>query len=422
MDEIRRRLDTVFREEHGRVVGALVRRFKDLDLAEDAAADAFEIALQRWPAEGVPPNPGGWLTTTATRRVLDRLRRESARDAKETEAMAAGTPEQLPLGVVDDDRLRLLFLCCHPALAFENRVALTLRLVSGLTTDEIARAFLAEDRTIAQRLTRAKRKIREANIAFRIPERDDLPERLSGVLAVLYLVFNEGYLGSAVATRDDLAVEAIRLTRQLCAQLSAEPEAQGLLALLLLTRARRAARVVDGRLVPLDHQDRTRWDRALIDEGHRIVRSLLALGRPGPYQVQAAIAAVHTDAPAADEVDWAQVVDLYDLLLRLTPSPVVALNRALAVAHTEGPAAALALVEALRLSDYHPWHAARGHLLEQLGDPAEARDAFSAAIQRATIRWSAPIWRRGGPPSAEKRAGRSHPATTRVHDATDGPD
>lgn len=384
MDEIRRRLDTVFREEHGRVVGALVRRFKDLDLAEDAAADAFEIALQRWPAEGVPPNLGGWLTTTATRRVLDRLRRESARDAKETEAMAAGTPEQLPLGVVDDDRLRLLFLCCHPALAFENRVALTLRLVSGLTTDEIARAFLAEDRTIAQRLTRAKRKIREANIAFRIPERDDLPERLSGVLAVLYLVFNEGYLGSAVATRDDLAVEAIRLTRQLCAQLPAEPEAQGLLALLLLTQARRAARVVDGRLVPLDHQDRTRWDRALIDEGHRIVRSLLALGRPGPYQVQAAIAAVHTDAPAADEVDWAQVVDLYDLLLRLTPSPVVALNRALAVAHTEGPAAALALVEALRLSDYHPWHAARGHLLEQLGDPAEARDAFSAAIQRAT--------------------------------------
>lgn len=412
-DEARRRLDAVFRSEHARVVGALMRRFGDLDAAQDAAAEAYETALLRWPQDGVPLNPGGWLTTTATRKALDRIRRESGRVPKEEEAHGMLTADQQPLGVVDDDRLRLLFLCCHPALAFENRVALTLRLVAGLTTAQIARAFLASDRTIAQRITRAKRKIRDARIPFRVPGRDDLAERLSGVLAVLYLVFNEAYLtsdgagavgdGSSVGdggsaedggegpglhgregVRDDLATEAIRLARLLVELMPAEPEAQGLLALMLLTHARREARVADGALVPLDQQDRGRWDATLIAEGHALVRALLAIGRPGPYQVQAAIAAVHTDTVSSDgsarEVDWGQVVALYDLLLTLAPSPVAALNRAIALSHVSGPAEALRIVDDLGLRDYHPWHVARSYLLEQAGDAAAAGEALDRAL------------------------------------------
>ena len=424
IDEARRRLEAVFRGEHARVVGALMRRFGDLDVAQDAAAEAYEVALRRWPRDGVPPNPGAWLTTTATRKALDRLRRESGRAPKEEEAYGMIAADQQPLGAVDDDRLRLLFLCCHPALAFENRVALTLRFVAGLSTVQIARAFLVPDRTMAQRITRAKRKIRDARIPFRVPGRDDLPERLSGVLAVLYLVFNEAYLSSEgpdsagedaarrdqdedaarrdqdedaapagtevgePGVRDDLAAEAIRLTRLLVELMPAEPEAQGLLALMLLTHARRRARIVAGALVPLDEQDRRRWDVDLIAEGHVMVRALLAIGSPGPYQVQAAIAAVHTDTVgpggSARDVDWAQVVALYDLLLTLAPSPVAALNRAIALSHVEGPDAALRIVDGLDLPAYHPWHVARSDLLQRSGKPVAAREALDRALALAT--------------------------------------
>jgi RNA polymerase sigma-70 factor (ECF subfamily) len=383
-------VEAVVRREHGRVLAGLVRRFGDIDLAEDALGEALVTALERWPADGVPPNPAGWLTTTAARKALDRLRRESRRDDKHAEAaMLHDDSPPEPTGPVTDDRLRLIFTCCHPALAEENRVALTLRLLGGLTVAEIAHAFLVPETTMAQRITRAKQKIRNAHIPYTVPAPEDLPRRLSGVLAVLYLVFNEGYLASgpdADPVREDLCGEAIRLTRQLrevVAPLGPQPEVDGLLALMLLTEARRPARVRDGVLVTLDEQDRSLWDRALVAEGHALVRGCLALGRPGPYQLQAAVSAVHTDAASVEQTDWSQVAQLYDHLMRLAPSPVVALNRAVAVAELDGPEVALAEVDRLALSSYHAWHATRADLLRRLGRWAEARAAYDAAIAAA---------------------------------------
>ncbi len=384
-------LASVFRAEHGRVVASLARRFGDLDLAEDATGEALLVAAERWPTEGVPPNPGGWLTTVAGNKALDRIRREKRRRELYAEAQMIedDTPHE-PTGPVEDDRLRLVFTCCHPALAPENRVALTLRLLGGLTVAEIASAFLVPETTMAQRITRSKQKIKAAHIPYRIPAAADLPSRLGAVLAVLYLVFNEGYLGSSgQAQRQELTGEAIRLARQLremvraTPALGVQPEVDGLLALMLLVDARSAARVHDGVLVPLDEQDRTLWDAGEIDEGHRIVRECLELNRPGPYQLQAAVNAVHTDALDASMTEWSQVVQLYDQLLALTSSPVVALNRAVAVAEVDGPEVALALVEPLELTSYDAWHATRADLLRRLGRTDEARAAYDRAIDLA---------------------------------------
>jgi len=376
-------VERVFREEYGRLIASLVRRFGDIGIAEEAAGEALVTALEKWPDSGVPPNPGGWLTTTAGNRAIDRIRRERQRDAKHQAALMQldDTPPE-PTGAVEDDRLRLLFTCCHPALAPEARVALTLRLLGGLTVAEIARAFLVPETTMAQRITRAKRKIAAAKVPYRVPQAADLPERLDGVLTVLFLVFNEGYLatGEGDPVRAELTGEAIRLTRILRRLLPEEPEVTGLLALLLLTEARREARVREGQLVPLAEQDRAGWDRALVAEGHDLVRECLAVDRPGRYQVLAAINAVHTDAAAAADTDWSQVVALYDRLARIDPSPIVALNRAVAVAELDGPGVALALVDRLPLSGYHPWHATRADLLRRLGRSAEARRAYDAAI------------------------------------------
>jgi RNA polymerase sigma-70 factor (ECF subfamily) len=369
----------VHHEEWARVVAALTRRFGDLDIAEEAAAEAFAAAVERWPADGLPPNPGAWLTTTAQRKAIDRLRREARRDEKHREAlMLFDTPE--PLGAIDDDRLRLIFTCCHPALAMEARVALTLRMVGGLTVPEIAHTFLVEETAMARRITRAKAKIKAARIPYGVPLRDDLPARVTGVLAVLYLIFNEGYLASnpaSDAVRADLTAEAIRLTRLIRTLLPADGEAAGLLALMLLTEARRSARVsANGELVTLDDQDRTAWDRALIAEGHALVRARLAAGEPpGRYQIMAAINAVHTDVR-----DWSQVVALYDQLLHLDPSPIVRLNRAIAVSELDGPAVGLALVDKLPLSGYRAYHATRADLLRRLGRAAESRAAYDRAI------------------------------------------
>ncbi|MCB2176731.1 MAG: RNA polymerase sigma factor [Actinomycetales bacterium] len=387
----------VHREEWARVVAALARRFGDLDTAEDAAAEAFATAVERWPRDGVPPNPGAWLTTTATRKAIDRLRRESSRDAKQREArMLADDGPAEPPGVIDDDRLRLVFTCCHPALAPDARIALTLRMVGGLTVPEIARAFLVQEATMGQRITRAKAKIRAAHIPYRVPTADDLPARLDGVLTVLFLVFNEGYLATGAGTdpvRADLTGEAIRLTRLVRELVDDDRvgrgEVTGLLALMLLTEARRPARVsATGELVTLDEQDRGAWDRDLIDEGHRLVRERLAAvaaggPSPGRYQLLAAINAVHTDARDVRDTDWAQVVALYDRLVRLDPSPVVALNRAVAVAELDGPEVALALVDRLPLDGYHAFHATRAELLRRLGRGREAREAYDRAIDLA---------------------------------------
>ncbi|GLW22677.1 RNA polymerase subunit sigma-24 [Microbispora amethystogenes] len=377
----------VHREEWARVVATLARRLGDLDVAEEMAAEAFATAVERWPAEGVPPNPGAWLTTTAHRKAIDRLRREVRREEKHREAlMLSGTPE--PLGVVDDDRLRLVFTCCHPALAMEARIALTLRMVGGLTVPEIARAFLVEETAMGQRITRAKAKIKAARIPYGVPFREDLPARVTGVLTVLYLIFNEGYLASDPGrepVRGDLTAEAIRLTRLVRALLPADGEAAGLLALMLLTEARRAARVsASGELVALGEQDRGAWDRELIAEGHALVRARLASGEaPGRYQILAAINAVHTDARDVRDTDWSQVVALYDHLVRLDPSPIVRLNRAIAVAEIDGPQVALAQVDALPLEGYHAFHATRADLLRRLGRSAESRAAYDRAIAQA---------------------------------------
>jgi RNA polymerase sigma-70 factor (ECF subfamily) len=378
-------------EEWARVVASLTRRFGDLDIAEEAAAEAFASAVERWPADGVPPNPGAWLTTTANRKAIDRIRRESKRDDKQREAQLVNDHDAPgPLGAIDDERLRLIFTCCHPALAIQTRVALTLRMVGGLTVAEIARAFLVPESTVGQRITRAKAKIKAARIPYRVPSKEDLPARVSGVLAVLFLVFNEGYLATGPDTdpvRQDLTAEAIRLAGLICGLLPEDGEAAGLLALMLLTDARRSARVsASGELVPLGEQDRGAWDAALIAEGHRLVRERLVSGvAPGPYQILAAIGAVHTSARDIRDTDWSQVVALYDQLVGLDPSPIVALNRAIAVAELDGPEVALAAVDRLqrRLAGYHAYHATRADLLRRLGRSEESRAAYDAAIELA---------------------------------------
>ncbi|MFL6073227.1 MAG: RNA polymerase sigma factor [Mycobacteriales bacterium] len=384
----------VHREEWARVIAALTRRFGDLDIAEEAAAEAFATAVERWPADGVPPNPGAWLTTTANRKAIDRIRRENKRDDKHKEAQVlySDDPPE-PLGAIDDDRLRLIFTCCHPALAMESRVALTLRMVGGLTVPEIARAFLVAESAMGQRITRAKAKIKAARIPYRVPAADDLPARVAGVLAVLYLVFNEGYLATGADTdpvRHDLTAEAIRLTRLIRALMPADGEVAGLLALMLLIEARRTARVsASGELVTLSEQDRGAWDAAMIAEGHRLVRERLAAAAagvaPGRFQILAAINAVHTSARDVRDTDWSQVVALYDQLVRLDPSPIIALNRAIAVAELDGPEVALAAVDRLedRLAGYHAYHATRADLLRRLGHSQQSRAAYDRAIELA---------------------------------------
>ena len=376
-------------EEWARVVAGLARRFGDLDLAEDAAAEAFTVAVERWPRDGVPPNPGAWLTTTATRKAIDRLRRESRRDDKHKAAqMLSDDSAPEPTGPVDDDRLRLIFTCCHPVLTMEARVALTLRLLGGLTVAEIARAFFVPETTMARRITRAKAKIAAAHVPYRVPSATDLRERLAGVLAVIYLIFNEGYLatGGDDPMRADLSDEAIRLGRLLHELLPDEGEVTGLLALMLLIDARRTARVSrTGELVTLEEQDRGAWSRDLIVEGHALVRERIAAvaaggSPPGRYQLLAAINAVHTAAPSARDTDWSQIVALYDRLLGADPSAIVRLNRAIAVAEIDGPDVALAELERLRgpLDGYHAFHAARADLLRRLGRSEEARSARAA--------------------------------------------
>ncbi len=377
----------VFREEYGRVVAGLVRLLGDIDLAEEAVQEAFVVATQRWPETGTPPNPGAWITVTARNRALDRLRRESTRAHREQRAtMTTDTDTPFADEPIGDDRLRLMFTCCHPALASDAQVALTLRLLGGLHASEIARAYLVPEATMRQRITRAKRKISANNIPYRVPAAAELPDRVSAVLAVLYLVFNEGYIATAgdEFVRDDLCLEAIRLGRILVGLMPDEPEAVGLLALMLLTVARRPARIAGGELVPLGDQDRSLWDRSLIDEGHTLVRALLRRNQPGPYQIQAAINAVHTDAAVAVDTDWRQIVQLYDQLMVVSPSPVVAMNRAVALAELDGPDVGLAALDGLPLDQYQPFHSTRADLLRRAGRTADAEAAYRRALALTT--------------------------------------
>ena len=389
----------IFREEFGRSVATLIRAFGDIDVAEDAVQEAFTVALREWQDNGLPPNPGGWITTTARNRAIDRLRREARGRELPTEAAVLspgnddpGMPEEV--GPVQDDRLRLIFTCCHPALSVEAQVALTLRLLGGLSTKEVARSFLVAEATMAQRLVRAKRKIKAARIPYRVPEGRELPDRLRPVLAVVYLVYNAGLTNPA---EPGLCSEAIRLARILATLVPDEPEVAGLLALLLLTESRRASRTrPDGSLVLLSEQDRKRWDRGLIEEGHGIVRSCLRRNRPGAYQLQAAINAVHADAATFEQTDWSQIVALYGQLLAVSPTPVVALNRAIAIGEVQGAAAALGLVDELDLGTYQPFHAARADLLRRLGRNSEAAAAYERAADMAPTNAERGFLRLGG--------------------------
>lgn len=389
--DVARAITRAHREEWARVVAVLVRQFGDLDIAEESAADAFATAVERWRADGVPPNPGGWLTTTARRKALDRLRRDRTRAEKYglVHALADEVAEESD-DAIADDRLRLLLICCHPALPLEGRVALTLRMVGGLTVPEIARAFLVPSTTMGQRISRAKAKVGSAGIPFQVPSEEELPERVSGVLTVLYLVFNEGYLSTgdhAEPVRQELVLDAIRLTRLLLTLLPRDGEVAGLLALMLFAEARRPARVsAGGELLTLDEQDRSAWDHAMIREGDRLLERVASEGRPpGRYRILAAISAAHCSAPEARDTDWRRIVALYDHLARLDPSPIVLLNRAVAVAEVGGPGAALGLVDPLSdaLAGYHPYFAVRADLLRRLGRAGEAIDAYESAIALA---------------------------------------